>query len=1177
MAKSKKLEFNDPQEATLDLPNPEELVKKAIDANLDSSVFSIDESDIEWCPNIIEWVTEPKFLSAAHPPFPKQMQWMLQLFEDYCPECSDYEYIQDVPVGSTFEELLDRVQPLEFGMCPKCGKNRFDFNEKNLFHFPHEINVCAGMRSGKTACAGMITSYHIHKFLKLPTPAKTFGLLTGKQTLYGTFTATTAGQAEQTLWKAFVDLLDGSTWYQEYIGFLREKGAKLGQELYRQGDTFVYFTGKRIWLSYAPADMKKLRGRTRLICVTGETLVATNHGLVRADALNATQDQYGDLSVDTREHGFRPVTDFQKTTSKTKTFTTDSGYELTASLDHPVLCVNKQTMALEYTQTGDLQESDIIVLKKGFHFSETVPEFPETEVPSSNNQQYFPPMKLTKNLAWLFGYLLAYGAFSSRGAGVKWVTIDPYLRDKSRRIFEESFGKAPPCTYIEDEHPHWYIAAQGPVVGRFFKNIGLGGGVREKAIPECILRAPEAYVAAFVAGYFDGDGGRDKNGALRFTGINTEVIKQVQVLLLGLGIVSRRRLPHVGVRPINGKNPKDMKDRHFWSLGIYGENIDRFHEKCSSMERKRCSTKKRICTEGGDSSETGIADVPTYVTRGTLCPDGEWRNLSAILPLKKKGKRSFTTLTEERLGDLSVLDAQLAKNTQILVETKDWLFLDPIKNIEEAKEQAVYDITVSEAHNFIANGVSVRNCGVDEIGFMDDNPQRVTANADETYEALIKSLRTVRSGAEEQRRRGNFDIPDGLMINISSPCSASDKIMRLVEESTKDPRRVWDHVSTWEANPTIREEDLASEKRANYVTFLRDYAAIPPMAHNPFISDETSVLKLADKNISPPGTMVYETIKDDTSDGYYVTARLVSCVRDKGTPRILTMDAGESYCSFSGTLCHYDSDTDRALCDMIFEVIPREDDLTGKWPVHFPSLFEHTIERVCEDLNIIHVVTDRWNSTQIIQSLRMNTPKRRSVEAEKYTLKWSDFVNFRARVMQGNWRFPYPEMDILARPEIQVDSIVARRRKRMNLEEATEVQQIAESLKDLPLGNPDELQKVPNAHLLRQILTVKEVGRKVIKPSNDQDDIFRCLCLADRYIFENRDLYAYSGVTGQRLNTQGERALVTLKKAGNSGVYTRRNSSKVVVRSQSSGIVTSRFSRNRQIRRTNNPNFFPNR
>jgi len=713
---------------SLDLPDPEAMVQQAIDADLDASVFSIDESGIEWCPNIVEWVTEPKFLSAENPPFPKQMQWMLQLFEDYCPHCSDYDYIQDVPAGSSFDELLDRVQPLEFGVCPKCRKNKLQFEKEGLFHFPNEVNVCAGMRSGKTACAGMITSYHIHKFLQLPTPAKTFGLLTAKQTLYGTFTATTAGQAEQTLWKAFKDLQDGSAWYQEYISFMEDKAARLGTELYREGDTFVYFIGKRIYLTYAPADMKKLRGRTRLIA------------------------------------------------------------------------------------------------------------------------------------------------------------------------------------------------------------------------------------------------------------------------------------------------------------------------------------------------------------------------------------------------------------------------------------------------------------GVDEIGFMDDNPQRVTANADETYEALIKSLRTVRSGAEEQRRRGNFNIPDGLMINISSPCSASDKIMRLVEESIRDPRRVWDHVSTWEANPTIKEEDLASEKRANYVTYLRDYGAIPPMAHNPFISSEQSVLKLADNTIVGPGTMQYETQKDDTSDGYYVTGRLVSCIRDKNTPRILTMDAGESYCSFSGTLCHYEKDVDRAICDLIFEIIPRDDDLTGKWPVHFPSVYENIIERFCEDLKIIHVVTDRWNSTQIIQSLRMHTLKRRAVEAEKYTLKWADFVNFRAHVMQSNWRFPYPEMEILEKPKV-VDSIAARRRKRLNLEDASETQRIAEALKDLPLGNPDALQKVPNAHLLRQILTVKEVGRKVLKPSNDQDDIFRCLCLADRYIFANREMYEYSGTAGQKNLHQGPSAIATVKRAGSRGVYSRKNSDRVVVRNARQ----TNSSRRQGVRKVNNPNFFPNR
>ena len=136
MKKSFSENSNAYNEPFLDLPDPEDLVNKAIASNLDSSIFSIDESDIEWCPNILEWVMEPKYLSAESRPFPKQMQWMLQLFEDYCPICSDYDYIQDVPVGSTFDNLIDRVQPLNFGVCPKCKKNRFDFEKGGYFHFP---------------------------------------------------------------------------------------------------------------------------------------------------------------------------------------------------------------------------------------------------------------------------------------------------------------------------------------------------------------------------------------------------------------------------------------------------------------------------------------------------------------------------------------------------------------------------------------------------------------------------------------------------------------------------------------------------------------------------------------------------------------------------------------------------------------------------------------------------------------------------------------------------------------------------------------------------------------------------------------------------------------------------------------------------------------------------------
>jgi hypothetical protein len=247
-----------------------DLINKALRHDLDASV--LEAFDDSWMPrakNVYDWCTNRKFLGID--PFPMQMYLMLELFEDYCPDCSDMVWWRDggLKVDSPLAEIKDRLSLLRHGKCKKCGKTRVDFVKVSKFAYRDELAACLGQRAGKTACVGFIATYQLHRFLTLRSPWQTFGVLANQKMLM-TFVALTEKQVMESLWDSFIGKLGSSPWFDQYHKFLREEGKRLGEELFSWKTTFVTYFHKKLMAHYAVADERTLRGPTRFFASVDE-------------------------------------------------------------------------------------------------------------------------------------------------------------------------------------------------------------------------------------------------------------------------------------------------------------------------------------------------------------------------------------------------------------------------------------------------------------------------------------------------------------------------------------------------------------------------------------------------------------------------------------------------------------------------------------------------------------------------------------------------------------------------------------------------------------------------------------------------------------------------------------------------------------------------------------------
>lgn len=368
---------------------------------------------------------------------------------------------------------------------------------------------------------------------------------------------------------------------------------------------------------------------------------------------------------------------------------------------------------------------------------------------------------------------------------------------------------------------------------------------------------------------------------------------------------------------------------------------------------------------------------------------------------------------------------------------------------------------------------------IDELGWFDAHAEGagVKTSGKGQHDALANSLRTIRSAAVDLRAQGKNWVPTGIDCNISSPSSANDMIMRLVR-SNSTKTSAW-HLPTWDINPKISYDSIRHLELEDKRSFDRDFRAEPPMADSAFMDDEKVVARAANKELH---NLVGWNLKRamDANDPLLETMWLEALPRmhDRNTPRILGIDPGESNNSFALVLASWRHDTQTVKIDGVLECQPEKRDDGSVSRVNFPMMFDKCIVPILEKFNVKMVVTDHWQSSDMVQRLRTY----RGTKAEAYTLRYEDMLAIKTAWYDGRIHMPVPEKNI------------------------EEMKRSSQQPEDFTRG-------MPVLKLMYQGMTVREVGRRIIKPLDGTDDIFRAACLTARFLLdpETNRAFIYSG------------------------------------------------------------------
>jgi len=470
------------------------------------------------------------------------------------------------------------------------------------------------------------------------------------------------------------DLIDPRT--KKKTGELkaREVFDKIVNMAWKNGEPGIIFDDR---LNRANPTPKLGRIESTNPCVSGDTLVPTEHGLIRIKELAADYSDGGiSVCTDDRICGIhdgggkaegnlatqvKPAVSLNRMRAAFKTgikpvlkIETKCGFELIVTADHRIMTEDG------WVDAGSLRTGkDKVLIQPGagrFGRDYALPVKPENEYKAKNGRVYkfgF-PHEWSRELGQVLGWLVGDGWLRDEGkncrAGFAFGAGDREILHYLKPILNGFYGRDVKETLRENGVFH--LSYHSGRFVDFFKAMGIKAvKADKKTVPVSVFTAPKEAVTGFLQGLFSADGtvGINDNGTsyVRLTSKSRELLKETQLLLLNMGIFSR----------------------------LYDRSRD---------------------------TRTGFP----YVTR-----DGRKRtySLDGVCHELQISRESLGVFLEE----VGFLCDKHARKIDVIKKHAFYSskFEDTVKSVKHHGVYEVYDLTEPATHSFIANGIAVSNCG----------------------------------------------------------------------------------------------------------------------------------------------------------------------------------------------------------------------------------------------------------------------------------------------------------------------------------------------------------------------------------------------------------------------------------------------------------------------------------
>ncbi len=429
-------------------------------------------------------------------------------------------------------------------------------------------------------------------------------------------------------------------------------------------------------------------------CITGDTLVLTNKGLLPIEDISNKEEENINLTI-LNYHGQKKnaVKFFNSGKHKIVKITTEQGYGLKGSYNHPVLCWGMNEFGHLHPcwkLISEITTDDYVMINRNYSlFNEINPSL----------NKYYPafirkeksitlPKKMNSSLAFLLGALVAEGSFHQKkilfnnqdSEFYEEVKKSIHLNFPEATLYERSI--AGNCMELDLYHQ---------CVVRFLDNLGLKNSkAHEKEIPHIIFKSRKEVIRTFLQALFEGDGSIQfiadqghggKSIQLSYDSKSKKLLEQIKILLLNFGIISN-----------------DLyldKRSNCYKLCFFGvSNVSTFRKEIGFFSIRKNKTLSKV--EQMNNLRMSKTDFIPYLNEY----------------LRKNYPKEF--ILKNNFNRYNLLEKNYASLIKIITPSDkkiiDWLrdrnfFFNKIKHIERLPEETVYSLKVdSPCHSFVANG-----------------------------------------------------------------------------------------------------------------------------------------------------------------------------------------------------------------------------------------------------------------------------------------------------------------------------------------------------------------------------------------------------------------------------------------------------------------------------------------
>ncbi|HEU5416867.1 MAG TPA: LAGLIDADG family homing endonuclease [Streptosporangiaceae bacterium] len=437
-------------------------------------------------------------------------------------------------------------------------------------------------------------------------------------------------------------------------------------------------------------------------CLTGDTMVTTDRGLVRLTELG---DIYGDrwqdldLAVSTDEGPRRATRFFVNGEEPTRRIRTAGGYQIQGTLTHRVKVVNESTGAWEWKRLADVAAGDLLPLQLSTLIGEPrrVPLPVLDQAYYTGDRHLSVPDAMTPELAELVGYFMGDGSLHAKGIRLCVTEADLDVAERLTVLSKELFHLTP---VITPQQGYLEVTLQSVRLARWWQSAGFAKDLPEAGhqgkgwvprIPSAVLEANDPGVyGAFLRGLFEADG-TVLDGVPSVSTAHASFAGEIRTALLALGLATTTRETTSGwggaifqVRLRNVDHALNFDE----VIGFIGERKSRlmaFLEPDVSAKKDYVVLPRNIWNELAPAGHSSRATVLQSVRKAGGVP-------------RMLARRLFEETLDDRLGRaLGYLFERVAIN-------------------EDGGVQPTYDLSVPENVTYVANGMVSHNT----IGLMMD-------------------------------------------------------------------------------------------------------------------------------------------------------------------------------------------------------------------------------------------------------------------------------------------------------------------------------------------------------------------------------------------------------------------------------------------------------------------------